>query len=141
MRGDHKLEVKEQRLRAFSECVARIIITKTKIAGFGLNWQHCGRQCIVSSTYSFEQLYQALRRSLRYGRRDPVVAHIIAAETEGSILSSLRQKQQAHDEMQQAMTAAMREHGLFRTESGLALAAYRPAVPMTLPSWLRSEAA
>jgi hypothetical protein len=84
------------------------------IAGFGLNWQHCGRQAFAGFTYSFEKIYQALRRSLRYGRVGPVQAHLIYAESEGNILSTLRAKQEAHQAMQQQMNAAMAAHGLFR---------------------------
>jgi len=67
------------------------------IAGFGLNWQHCGRQVFAGFTYSFEKIYQALRRSLRYGRVGPVQAHLIYAESEGSVRASLRHKQELYE--------------------------------------------
>jgi hypothetical protein len=87
----------------------------------GLNWQHCGRQVFAGFTYSFEKIYQALRRSLRYGRQGPVVAHLIYAESEGNVLSTLRAKQEAHHAMQEEMNAAMAEHGLFRDDGARSL--------------------
>lgn len=121
VRGSHSIAEKERRLNAFSSGDARIIITKADIAGFGLNWQHCGRQVFAGFTFSFEKVYQALRRSLRYGRVGPVVAHLIYAESEGSIRATLRAKQEAYTVMQHEMNAAMAEHGLFRDDAAKAL--------------------
>lgn len=121
VRGSHTVAEKERRLNAFSSGAARIIITKADIAGFGLNWQHCGRQVFAGFTFSFEKVYQALRRSLRYGRVGPVVAHLIYAESEGSIRATLRAKQEMYTVMQHEMNAAMAEHGLFRDDAAKAL--------------------
>jgi hypothetical protein len=49
----------------------RVLITKPTIAGFGLNWQHCARQTFFPS-HSFEQWYQAVRRSWRFGQKSEV---------------------------------------------------------------------
>lgn len=121
VRGSQTLAEKERRLNAFTDGQSRIIITKAEIAGFGLNWQHCGRQVFAGVNFSFEKLYQSLRRSLRYGRHAPVVAHLIYSETEGNVRATLRAKQEAHTAMQQQMNAAMLEHGLFRDDAAKAL--------------------
>jgi DNA modification methylase len=112
VRGSDSIAHKEERLTAFSEGRARQIITKADIAGFGLNWQHCHNQVFVGLTYSFEKTYQALRRSWRFGQTWPVDAYLIYAESEGNIMQAIREKQEAHTEMQQAMTEAMRTVGL-----------------------------
>lgn len=117
VRGSHSVAEKERRLSSFSDGESRIIITKADIAGFGLNWQHCGRQVFAGYTFSFEKIYQALRRSLRYGRQGPVHAHLICAESEGNIRSSFHAKQEQHTTMQQQMNSAMAEHGLFRDDA------------------------
>lgn len=137
VRGSHSIAEKEKRLSAFSDGEARIIITKADIAGFGLNWQHCGRQAFAGFTYSFEKIYQALRRSLRYGRTGPVQAHLIYAESEGNILSTLRAKQEAHQAMQLQMNAAMAAHGLFRDSANVGAVTSLGTLPMALPSWLK----
>lgn len=121
VRGSHTIVAKESRLKAFSTGDARIIITKPEIAAFGLNWQHCGTHIFVGITYSFEKWYQAIRRSLRFGRVDPVTAHIIHSESEGNVIATLHSKQEAHRIMQDAMTTAMKEHGLFRDDQSTAL--------------------
>lgn len=116
VRGNHTITRKEETLRAFTDGEAQLIITKPDIAGFGLNWQHCAHQVFVGVSYSFEKTYQALRRSYRFGQKKPVHAHLIYAETEGNIMTTLKEKQEAFAEMQQKMNAAMAEHGLFRDD-------------------------
>lgn len=105
---------KERKLDAFSDGESRIIITKPDIAGFGLNWQHAAQMVMVGVSFSFEKTYQALRRSYRFGQTRPVHAHLIYAETEGSVREILQEKQDAFAVMQSSMNAAMLEHGLFR---------------------------
>ena len=41
VRGDQKPEEKEARLLGFADGQYRAIVTKPKLAGFGVNWQHC----------------------------------------------------------------------------------------------------
>jgi len=119
VRGDDKY--KEAKLKAFSNQEYRVIISKPDIAGFGLNWQHCPNQIFVGVSYSFEKTYQALRRSYRFGQQQAVNAHMIYAETEGNILTILKQKQESFSEMQAAMNEAMNEHGLFRGSNRMSL--------------------
>jgi hypothetical protein len=101
---------------ANSTGAVNVIITKPTIAGFGLNWQHCAKMAFVGLSYSYEQLYQALRRSYRFGQKRPVDAYVVVAETEGQVLKSIREKQTAHRELQKKMAAAMREVTLIDSE-------------------------
>jgi superfamily II DNA or RNA helicase len=112
VRGNHSIKIKEERLSAFSDGRARIIITKPDIAGFGLNWQHCANQVFVGVSYSYEKLYQCLRRSWRFGQVRPVNAHLIYAESEDSIIEALTKKQEMHKEMQGEMNRVMKQVGL-----------------------------
>jgi DNA modification methylase len=106
VRGDDTPTEKERMLSAFTEGHARVIITKPSIAGMGLNWQHCHNVAFVGLSYSFEEFYQALRRSYRFGQQYPVNAYIVQAATEGAILQAVQAKMEAHAKMQTAMKAA-----------------------------------
>lgn len=108
VRGSDDADAKERKLLAFTIGGARVIVTKPSIAGHGLNWQHCARQIFVGLSYSYEELYQALRRLYRFGQTRPVRSTLITATTESSVLSTVRAKMQQHDEMRAAMTAAAR---------------------------------
>lgn len=114
VRGSDTHAVKESKLESFTNGDKRVIITKPGIAGYGLNWQHAGTQVFAGVTYSFEDLYQAIRRSLRYGRVDPVTVHLIYAESESGVLDAIARKRDDFTRMQSRMIEAMRTHGLFR---------------------------
>lgn len=97
----------EEKLTMFSGGRARVIITKPSIAGFGLNWQHCHNVAFVGLSYSYEQFYQALRRSWRFGQTTAVDVHVICAESEGAVLATIREKETAHAGMKAAMHHAL----------------------------------
>lgn len=109
VRGSDSIAEKERRLGDFAHGRARVILTKPTIAGFGVNWQHCANVVFVGLSYSYEQLYQAIRRSWRFGQTRPVNAHVICAESEGAVVNTIRAKERAHEEMKHAMVQAMRE--------------------------------
>ena len=72
VRGDMKTELKESRLIGFAKGDFRVLVTKKKIAQFGLNYQNCRNQIFASLDFSFEGLYQAIRRSYRFGQKNEV---------------------------------------------------------------------
>ena len=106
IRGSDKAELKEKRLNDFTNCQFRTLITKPEIAGRGLNWQHCANTIFCGLSYSFEDLYQALRRHYRFGQTREVNAYIVQADTEGPILDAVREKMAKHDEMKVEMRLA-----------------------------------
>ncbi|MBU1067450.1 hypothetical protein KKE60_06660 [Patescibacteria group bacterium] len=103
VRGNTPDAQKEQRLIDFSTGNSRVIITKPSIAGFGLNWQHCHNVVFMGLTYSYEQLYQAIRRSFRFGQKEKVNIHLVSSETEQVVVDCLQQKQVEHEKMKSNM--------------------------------------
>ena len=108
VRGADTDESKEAKMSGFESGLHRVLVTKPMIAGFGMNWQHCARVAFVGLSYSYEQLYQSLRRSWRFGQPRAVHAYIVTAETELGVLETVLTKQAEHAKMQAAMVAAMR---------------------------------
>jgi len=121
VRGSDSLESKERKLDAFADGEASVIVTKPSIAGFGLNWQHCSNVVFVGLTYSFEKLYQAIRRSWRYGQTRPVTVHLISAESDQGIVAAVERKQEEYDVMVNRMVEATKEFGLAERQSHRAL--------------------
>lgn len=109
VRGSMPDRLKEERLKAFSEGRARVLITKPSIAGFGLNWQHCRNVAFIGLSYSHEQLYQAVRRCWRFGQANKVNAHVVLADTEGEVLAAIKRKEREHETMRTNMVKATRE--------------------------------
>ncbi len=138
VRGSMPPHIKEAKLRQFLTGHARILISKPSVAGWGLNMQFCAHVAFVGSSYSFESQYQAIRRVWRFGQQSPVECVMVAGETEGPVLETLRRKMEAHERMSDAMREATREE---QDRARLTLDAYAPQVPMRLPAWLTSAGA
>jgi DNA modification methylase len=107
--GSDKPELKEKRLLGFANNEFRVLITKTKIAQFGLNYQNCHNQIFMSFDFSFEGLYQAIRRSWRFGQKNEVKIHLICIETMGNVIKSIKDKQKKFNTMQNEMQKIMNE--------------------------------
>lgn len=105
--GSMTLERKEAALDAFTFGDRRVIVTKPKLAGFGLNWQHANTVVFASISHSYEQHYQAIRRSWRFGQKSPVDAHVVISDTEAPMWANVQRKAADHDKMKRAMSSAM----------------------------------
>ncbi len=136
IRGSHRREVKEQAALDFVDGAIRILVSKSSIFGYGLNFQRCARIAFVGTSYSYEAFYQAVRRCWRFGQRRPVDAHVVMASTEAAVWSVLNTKRDGHDEMRAQMSAAMQRA---RAKASPRLP-YAPARAMRIPEWLRSAA-
>jgi helicase-like protein len=136
--GKDPLEVKEERLAAFTEGRERILVTKASICGWGLNWQHCARMAFVGATFSYERFYQAVRRCHRFGQARQVRAHVVMAQTEAPVWDILTRKADDHEAMAREMFAATRR-ATARTDDRAR--AYEPRSAWPLAPWIRTEAA
>lgn len=99
IRGSDKAEDKEKSLHDFAHGNTRVLITKPKIAGFGLNWQHCNNVAFVGVTDSFESYYQAVRRCWRFGQKKDVNVYLFVSDLEGAVLNNLQRKERDAKEM------------------------------------------
>lgn len=106
VRGSDSSFKKESALTAFANGEIRVLISKPSIAGYGMNFQRCARVAFVGLSYSFEDFYQALRRSYRFGQTREVHCHIVRASTEGAVSQSINRKIEQHKIMQQEMKKA-----------------------------------
>lgn len=83
VRGSDKDTYKSQSMLYFSKGKVKCLVTKPKIAGFGMNWQNCHNMIFTGLSDSYEQYYQALRRCWRFGQDKPVNVYIIISAKEG----------------------------------------------------------
>lgn len=108
VQGADSPELKTKNLMGFSNGQIRVLISKPKIAGFGMNWQHCARMAFVGLDDSFEKFYQSVRRCYRFGQKRVVQVHLFVAENEGQILNNLKRKEMQHNEMSEQMVGYMK---------------------------------
>jgi ERCC4-related helicase len=98
--GSMKDDVKKKLLLGFAKGDFRVLVTKPKIAQYGLNYQHCHIQVFPSLDFSFESTYQAIRRSYRFGQKKQVDIYLISTDTMGNVIASINRKQEQFKEMQ-----------------------------------------
>lgn len=106
--GSDDPDAKEEALVAFGRGEIRVLVTKPTIAGWGLNWQHCNRMTFFPS-HSYEQYYQAVRRSWRFGQKRAVLVDIVTTEGGQSALRNLERKAAQADRMFDALVLHMRD--------------------------------
>ena len=107
LEGSDSLDVKVDAIQRFIEGGIRVLVTKTKIAGFGLNLQHCHNMLFLGLNDSYESYYQAIRRCWRHKQANPVTVKIVMAEIERSILENVMRKEKQAEEVSRRMVESV----------------------------------
>lgn len=110
VRGNENPKVKESKLLGFADGKFRVLVTKKKIAQFGLNYQNCRNQIFASLDFSFEGLYQAIRRSYRFGQKNEVNIWLVTTDTMSNVASTIKQKQYQFNKMMEQITQQVNQN-------------------------------
>lgn len=110
VKGADKDSDKERRLLDFADGKIRVLISKAKICGYGMNFQKCGTQIFVAPDFSFEDFYQQVRRSYRFGREGDVNIHLIVTDTMQNARTIIEEKQRKFEEMQREINRNVNSH-------------------------------
>ena len=137
--GRHTVEQKEDRLNDFTQGNIRVLITKPKIGGFGLNWQHCPNT-VIFPTDSYEQWYQMIRRFWRFGQKNTVKVHTVASELEGAVIANVKRKEADASNMFNELSQHMKELSSENVKGVLSqIKTYIPTERMEIPQWLQPQ--
>lgn len=136
--GRHTPDQKTAAMLGFSEGKIKTLVTKPKIAGFGMNWQNCNNMAFVGLSHSYEALYQAVRRCWRFGQKKQVDAHIIIGEKEGNVLRSILRKERDMEVMHSNMILHMSTFSKQQISApkNNNKAEYSPTKKITMPNFL-----
>ena len=104
---DHQ---KASYLEQFTEGKARVLISKTKIAGMGMNMQNCHNMVFCGLDYSWESYYQAKGRVHRFGQEHPVTIWIITDSASSVVFDSIQAKAKEAEKMSEELIKATREY-------------------------------
>lgn len=135
--GSDSDEHKADAMMGFSEGSVRALVSKPKIAGWGMNWQNCDTEIFCGLSDSFEAYYQAVRRCWRFGQKNEVNVHIVVSDAEGAAKANIERKQAQAQQMMMEMVKYTKEilradvHGTARQQDD-----YNPTQEMILPPWL-----
>lgn len=135
--GSMKIHEKESAIMAFTNGDARVLVSKPSICGFGMNWQQCRNQIWAGLNDSWEEFYQGVRRSYRFGQKQTVNIWTIVSSAERAVLENIRRKQTQNDEMSAEMICHMRTAMNQEIhDATVDSTEYKPTKPMELPAWL-----
>jgi len=101
--GSMSIEKKEDILMNFADGNIERLITKAKMTGMGLNWQHC-KHSVFFPTWSYEQYYQAIRRFWRFGQTKDVTIDMVISDGQTRVVEALQQKTQKAIELYENLT-------------------------------------
>lgn len=104
--GNDLEEAKEEAFAGFVSGSIRVLVTKSSIAGFGLNFQHCADTTYFPS-HSYEQYYQSVRRFWRFGQTRSVTVDMITTDGQEDVVRNLQRKTAQADKMFEQLTAMM----------------------------------
>jgi SNF2 family DNA or RNA helicase len=90
--GSTPVEDRERLIDGFKSGAIRVLVTKPKILGFGLNLQVATRQVFSTLQDSYEEFYQAVKRSNRIGSTRPLNVHVPVTELERPMVETVLQK-------------------------------------------------
>ncbi len=119
---------KEEAFEAFVTGQIDNLVSKPTLGAWGLNFQHCAHQTFFPS-HSFEEYYQAVRRSYRFGQTRPVRIDIVTSEGQQGVLANLNRKAVQADEMFERMVALMNDPNIIAADQTY-------PVKEVVPSWL-----
>lgn len=136
--GSNSMDEKEKSVYGFIDGSIRVIVSKPKVLGSGMNFQHCHNTAFVGLSDSWEQYYQAIRRFYRFGQTHSVNCHVISAESEGAVVANIKRKEEQNATMGAEMVKFMSD-SMKKEIFGAAQekAPYDPQVKLVFPGWLK----
>ena len=140
IRGSDSNERKKSAALDFADGKIKILISKSSIFGYGMNFQRCHRAVFCGMDYSYEGYYQAVRRLYRFGQDKPVDVYRVLGSTEINILETIRRKTAMRDEMHGGMVEAMRRRNEVGRKEHFQRYEHREH-SIYIPDWVRSEGA
>lgn len=136
IKGSDKPKYKIETMVDFSNDEIKCLVTKPKIAGFGMNWQQCHNMIFVGLSDSYEAYYQALRRCWRFGQTEEVNVYIVISAKEGCVKENIQRKEQDNIKMQKAMIELTKEITKKELKQTFRISTpYNAEIEMKLPEW------
>lgn len=90
--GNDSPDSKAQAFEDFQDGKHRVLVTKPRIGGFGMNFQNAHKMVFFGLDHSWESYYQCIRREWRYLQTNPVDVHIILSSIEDGIYKNVMRK-------------------------------------------------
>lgn len=99
VKGSDSPEKKAENLNAFGDGQIQYLITKTSIAGMGLNYQNANNMIFMAYDFSFEKFYQGVRRMHRFGQKKQVNVYILTPKNQINVKGKILESEKKHKKM------------------------------------------
>lgn len=140
VKGADSDEHKKTAMLDFANGKVKRLVSKPKIAGWGMNWQNCNTVIFCGLSDSFESYYQAVRRCWRFGQQKPVDVYIITSEAEQSVKQNIERKQADAQKMTAELVKYTKDILSQEIKGTIRISeSYIAVDKMIIPDWLRSE--
>ena len=110
VQGSDSAQFKSDKLNGFSKNEFNVLITKAKLASFGMNFQSSSNMIFLSYDFSFEKFYQAVRRQYRFGQTKEVNVHILVPKNQINVKGKIIESEKKHKEMITELAKLSSEH-------------------------------
>ena len=110
VKGSDSLDYKVKALEEFQDGKHQILISKCKIAGYGMNFQNANNAVFLGLNDSFESYYQAIRREWRFGQKKPVSVYILMHEVETEVYQNVMRKEAMAKRLKQALIEQIKDY-------------------------------
>lgn len=136
VQGSDRPEFKTKTMFDFADRKLKCLITKPKIAGYGMNWQNCHNMIFVGLSDSFEAYYQSVRRCWRFGQVNAVNGYIIISAKEGTVKANIERKQAENEHFKQELISLTKDITTRELKSTCRISTpYEPKLHIQLPQW------
>ncbi len=137
VKGSDNIEYKIKAIEDFQDNINRVLITKPKIAGHGLNMQNAHNMIFLGLNDSWEGYYQCIRREWRYGQTQPVNVYLIIHDVEAEIYQNILRKDAMAKRLKEKLIEQIRVYE--KEELGMKpelVTEYQAKKDMITPEWL-----
>lgn len=99
VQGSNSKEEKSKHFESFADGSLKYLVTKTSIAGMGLNFQKAHKMIFMAFDFSFERFYQGVRRMHRFGQKNQVEVYILIPKNQMNVKSKIVESEKKHVQM------------------------------------------
>ena len=112
VKGSDEPEHKAKSFEDFQDNKIRVLVTKPKIGGFGMNFQNCHNVIFFGLNDSWESFYQCVRRCYRFGQKKEVNVYIVISNIETQIYENIKRKGEMSERMMNGLIAEVKKYEL-----------------------------
>ena len=110
VKGTDSIESKVRDFEDFQDGEYSVLISKPKIAAYGMNFQNANNMIFFGLNDSWETFYQAIRREWRFGQKKPVDVYILLTSPEIEIYENIQRKELQATRLRTKMIERMKQY-------------------------------